>query len=100
MASSCCGEADAYEADEFETDRAGNLYAILTESEDRPKCWDDREGDQVCKPFIKAGTRFLVPPDRILKPNEPPNKTGHGWVFLSTNATPMGVICYSFPSGL
>ena len=90
---SCCGIADAYEADDFDTDAAGNLYAILTCNE--PRHCEHVDG-KVERP---PGSRHLVPKEKVLVPGKPLNNTGHGWVFISTNNS-IGVICWSAPAGL
>lgn len=104
---SCCGEADAYEADDFDTDVDGNVVAILTCNDPRncdfgTEATYDDNGDTVTaftgsgKPEIAAGTRFKVMPHQILVPNAPPNLTGHGWIFIGAGKK---VLCYGFPSG-
>jgi hypothetical protein len=95
---SCCGEADAYEADDFDTEQ-GSLFAILT-CNDPENCPAERDdGDGGTTPSLPEGKRILIPADRILPP--PPagivNRTGHGWVFISTSGK---VWCYSPPSGV
>lgn len=65
---SCCGEADAYDADNFEVD--GDQYvAIIT----------DGHG------VIPNGTRITVPNHKMKW--DYGNPTGHGIVFLSTPTT-------------
>lgn len=96
--SPCCGEADAYEADEFDTAN-GNLYAILTCNDPDncnqiPNCDDETI---TCRPPIPRGTRIKIRPDAILPPRQPINLTGHGWVFIS--ASTKYVFCYAFPAG-
>lgn len=98
---SCCGDADAYEADDFETDAAGNLVAIIT-CNDPENCkqtapYDDGEGGTVTAPPRRpAGSRFVISPAKILRPHEPENHTGHGWVFISDGGS---IYCYAFPFG-
>jgi hypothetical protein len=78
---SCCAEnADAYEADEFETED-GELFATITKgSKDIP-----------------AGIRVHIPKDKIITDLEflRKNPTGHGWVWMIGG----GVLCYVLPSG-
>lgn len=75
---SCCGEADAFEADSFEVD--GNQYvAIITNG----------------KGVIPDGTRILVPNQKI-KWDEG-NPTGHGIIFIGTGGQ---VFCYVTPGGV
>jgi hypothetical protein len=90
MASPCCGEADAYEADEFDTED-GKLYAVLT-CNDPANCAPVED-----KTLLPVGTRILIPPEKILPPHQPDNRTGHGWVFLASNS--VWVFCYAFPGG-
>ena len=91
---SCCGLADAYEADDFDTDPDGGLVAIITCNEpdvpDTDKCriqaprvYEDEEGNQLEIPARPPGTRIKIPAEKILKPRAPDNKTGHGWVFIN-----------------
>jgi hypothetical protein len=75
---SCCGEADAYEADIFEVD--GDHYiAIIT----------DGKGD------IPNGTRIPVP-NQKLKWDEG-NPTGHGIIFIGPEKQ---IYCYVTPGGV
>jgi hypothetical protein len=75
---SCCGEADAYEADLFEV--AEDRYvAIIT----------DGKGD------IPNGTKIPVPNNK-LKWDEG-NPTGHGIIFLGLQGQ---VFCYIVPGGV
>lgn len=63
---SCCGEADAYEADVFEVE--GDHYvAVVTGG----------------KFTVPTGTRIVVPNSKVTW-NSAPNPTGHGIVFLSS----------------
>src|SRR5512138_2312502 len=55
---SCCGEADAYYADETETGPNGELVAIIT---------DTRPDAPLRRLHIEPGTRFIVPPNKIRK---------------------------------
>jgi hypothetical protein len=75
---SCCGEADAFEADRFEVD--GDHYvAIITDG----------------KGLIPGGTRIPVPNQKLKW--DAGNPTGHGIIFIG----PQGQIyCYVTPSGL
>lgn len=105
---SCCGEADAYEADDYEIDKDGNLVAILTCNDPRdceyldqpPPVYDNESGDYVTSGNTKikrsAGTRFIVPPMMVLRPYNPVNKTGHGWLFIGSGDK---VLCYGPASG-
>lgn len=75
---SCCGEADAYEADLGEVDNAGQTYAIITGTRGNP---------------LPVGTKLLVPPNKIQ--NRQGNPTDHVIVFASTDGT---VYCF-VPNG-
>src|SRR5712675_1578466 len=72
---SCCGEADAFEADSFEV-RGDEYVAIITNG----------------KGVIPNGTRILVP-NQKLKWDEG-NPTGHGIIFIGSNGQ---VFCYVTP---
>ena len=75
---SCCGEADAFEADSFEV--SGDKYvAIITNG----------------KGVIPEGTRIPVP-NQKLKWDEG-NPTGHGIIFIGSNGQ---VFCYVTPGGV
>ena len=83
---SCCGDYDAYWADEFEQ-KDGKFYAIITEGKNN----------------IPAGTRVEIPPKKFPKENGDPNPSGHGVVFMSLTrgtdniAHPGQVYCYFYP---
>lgn len=78
---SCCGEADAYEADTFEVD--GDHYvAIITDGKGK----------------IADGTRINVPNGKMKW--DAGNPTGHGIIFLGVQAPPMSVYCYIAPGGV
>ena len=80
--SSCCGEADAYYADSFETED-GEYVAIIT---------DERVVEH--RPLVPVGTKIKVPNNKLPNPKlQTPNPTGHGVIFLNTNRI---VLCY-FP---
>ena len=75
---SCCGEADAFEADNFEV--SGDQYvAIITNG----------------KGVIPDGTRIPVP-NHKMKWDEG-NPTGHGIIFIGINGQ---VFCYVTPGGV
>jgi hypothetical protein len=75
---SCCGEADAYEADIFEVD-GGRYVAVIT----------DGKGE------IPNGTRIPVP-NHKMKWDEG-NPTGHGIIFIGVQGQ---VYCYVAPGGV
>jgi hypothetical protein len=81
---SCCGEADAYYADVFETD--GDRYvAIIT---------DTRDDASLGRHHVELGTRIIVPNAKLKVDSG--NPTGHGVIFLSSSDT---VFCYVPPGG-
>lgn len=82
---SCCGEADAYWADEIHV-RNGKTYATIT---------DDRPDEPRGRPHVAIGTEVEIP-DRKLKWDRS-NPTGHGVVFLSRAGY---VFCYVQPGGV
>ena len=74
---SCCGEADAFEADTFETE--GDHYvAIITDG----------------KGVIEPGTRIPVPNPKMKW--DAGNPTGHGIIFIGPQKQ---VYCYVAPGG-
>ncbi|MBV9460861.1 MAG: hypothetical protein JO141_25610 [Bradyrhizobium sp.] len=81
---SCCGEADAYFADEIHV-RGGKIFAVIT---------DDRPDEPRGRPHIDIGTEIEIP-DHKLKWDRG-NPTGHGIVFLSRDGY---VFCYVQPGG-
>jgi hypothetical protein len=83
---SCCGEADAYQADSFDVE--GDHYvAIITNG----------TGDIATgKPAIPEGTRIPVP-NYKMKWDEG-NPTGHGIIFISVSTKE--VYCYVTPGGV
>jgi hypothetical protein len=75
---SCCGEADAFEADNFEAD--GDSYvAIITNG----------------RGIMPNGTRIPVPNAKMKW--DAGNPTGHGIIFLGRNKQ---VYCYVTPGGV
>jgi hypothetical protein len=75
---SCCGEADAFEADSFEV-RGDQYVAIITNG----------------KGVIPEGSRIPVP-NRKMKWDEG-NPTGHGIIFIGNGGQ---VYCYVTPGGV
>ncbi len=75
---SCCGEADAFEADTFEV--VGDQYvAVITNG----------------KGVIPEGTRIPVPNEKLKWDNG--NPTGHGIIFIGSGGQ---VYCYVTPGGV
>jgi hypothetical protein len=77
---SCCGEADAYWADQVETDADGRTVAVIT---------DDRPDEPLKRPHVPIGTRIVVPPNKIKW--DQGNPTGHIVIFLGYE---LRVYCY------
>ncbi len=75
---SCCGEADAFEADSFEAED-DHYVAIITNG----------------KGMIANGTRIAVP-NRKMKWDKG-NPTGHGIIFIGMQGQ---VYCYVTPGGM
>jgi hypothetical protein len=74
---SCCGEADAFEADTFEVD--GDHYvAVITDG----------------KGVIPSGTRIAVPNQKMKFDSG--NPTGHGIIFIGSGGQ---IYCYVAPGG-
>lgn len=90
---SCCGEADAYYADQVEV-VDDKVYAIIT---------DTRPDAPLGRPHIPVGTKFEVPPHKNKDTRADPNPTGRTIIFVRwyANQTPDGdwaVLCY-LPDG-
>jgi hypothetical protein len=75
---SCCGEADAFEADSFEAED-DHYVAIITDG----------------KGVIPNGTRIAVP-NRKMK-FDAGNPTGHGIIFIGNQGQ---IYCYVTPGGI
>jgi hypothetical protein len=82
---SCCGEADAYWADEVHV-RGGKTFATIT---------DDRPDEPRGRPHIENGTEIEIPDNKLKWDRS--NPTGHGVVFLSRAGY---VFCYVQPGGV
>lgn len=68
---SCCGEADAYYADEVIT-RNGKNYAVIT---------DTRPDEPLKRPHVPVGTEILIPNNKYKW--DWGNPTGHRVIFIS-----------------
>jgi len=79
----CCGEADAYWADSFETD-GDKFVAIVT---------DTRDDGPLHRQHIEPGNRVTIPNAKLKW--DKGNPTGHGILFIGAG----GVYCY-LPPGL
>jgi hypothetical protein len=82
---SCCGEADAYWADEIHV-KDGKTYATIT---------DDRPDEPRMRPHIDIGTEIEIPNHKLKWDKS--NPTGHGIVFLSRTGY---VYCFVQPGGV
>jgi hypothetical protein len=82
---SCCGEADAYWADEVHV-RDGKTYVVIT---------DDRPDETLGRPHVALGTEIEVPNNKLKWDKS--NPTGHGVVFLSRGGY---VFCFVQPGGV
>jgi hypothetical protein len=80
---SCCGEADAYWADDIHV-KGGKTFAMIT---------DDRDDAPLMRPHIDIGTVIEIPPHKLKWDRS--NPTGHGVVFLSRGGF---VYCYVQPT--
>jgi hypothetical protein len=86
---SCCGEADAYQSDEYEVD-GDTIVAIITD--DR----DDTFSNGVTRPHVPPGTKFRVPANKVKW--DAGNPTGHGVIFLGGAGAI--IYCYVAPGGV
>lgn len=84
---SCCGEADAYWADEMHF-HDGKTYAVIT---------DDRDDIPLKRPHIDNGTEIEVPQTKLKWDRG--NPTGHGILFAGP-APFYYVYCYVQPGGV
>jgi hypothetical protein len=75
---SCCGEADAFEADTFEVE-SDHYVAIITDG----------------KGVLQNGTRIPVPNEKMKW--DQGNPTGHGIVFIGSGGQ---IYCYVAPGGV
>jgi hypothetical protein len=82
---SCCGEADAYWADDVHV-RDGRTYATIT---------DGRPDGPLGRPHVPNGTEIEIPNNKLKWDRG--NPTGHGVLFLSRGGF---VYCYVQPGGV
>jgi hypothetical protein len=85
---SCCGEADAYWADDFEV--VGDQYVAIV-TDDR----GDTFSNGATRPHIPLGTRIRVPNGKVKFDQS--NPTGHGVIFMGAGTT---IYCYLPPAGI
>lgn len=75
---SCCGEGDAYWADEVHVVRDGTgneqVVAVVT---------DDRDDESLSRAHVPVGTRYVVPDIKVVdSTKQHGNPTGHQIIFL------------------
>jgi len=88
---SCCGDGDAFVADDFEVGPHGEFYAIITGDYEVNKS-DYHDGQ---KP-ITRGAKILIPTNKLNRAQEDGgNPSGHGVVFISPTGE---VLCYFGPT--
>ena len=92
-AASCCGEGDAFIADDFLIE-GNKFYAIITGGYEYPP--PDVDDPPASNEFrVERGMRVEIPPEKVNRELEDRNRSGHGVVFMSpANGT---VYCYFFP---
>jgi len=83
----CCGEADAYWADEVHI-KNGKTYVTIT---------DDRDDKLLRRPHIANGTVIEVPNNKLKWDQS--NPTGHGILFMSPEPYKY-LYCYVMPGGV
>lgn len=87
---SCCGEADAYWADEIHV-RDGKTFAVIT---------DDRDDGPLMRPHVDIGTEIEIPTNKLKWDRG--NPTGHNVLFMHPGGesyTPT-VWCFVQSSGI
>jgi hypothetical protein len=89
---SCCGEADAYWADEVNISD-GQVWAVVT---------DDRPDAPLERPHVPRGAMVYVPPEKMK--SDKGNPTGHVVIFLGsqwdgTNFHNFEAVCYVTNTG-
>jgi len=87
---SCCGESDAYWADEYHVDAKGNLIATIT---------DDRDDKPLGRYHVPLGTKYIVPQNKVVDATrQRGNPSGHTIIFLGTlfnnDPTTRPVLCW------
>lgn len=92
--SSCCGIADAYQADTYTRNPDGSYSVVITEG----SAVEFPDGTR--RTPIKDGTIITVPSSHVNPPREQKdNPTGHAWVFMSVyggteQSSPGTVYCF------
>lgn len=93
---SCCGKADAYEADIYQRNPDGSYEVTITDGS------AIQYPDGKHREYIATGTTVTVPKAKINPPIETQfNPTGHAWLFMSVySAEPGAVFCFApLPEG-
>lgn len=91
---SCCGEADAFITDNYEVDKDGNLWAIITEDYPVPQV-----NPGYNKLEFKKGDKIHIPNNKINIPRlDGGNPSGHSITFI--NPYNGQVYCYFGPTGV
>jgi hypothetical protein len=88
---SCCGDGDAFMADEFQVGPHGEFYAVITGdySQEQSNYPDNRQS-------ITRGSKILIPPNKLNHaPEDGGNPSGHGVVFIDRTGD---VLCYFGPT--
>ena len=91
---SCCGESDAYYADEVKY-KNGRMIAVIT---------DEREDAPLMRQHEDLGTEYEVPSGKITRQDG--NPTGHviiflgGMSWLNDKKMPRPVLCYVMNGGV
>jgi hypothetical protein len=93
---SCCGSADAYEADIYQDNHDGTWTVTITDGSaiEYP--------DGTHRDYIANGTKLTVPSKKINPPVETQhNPTTHAWLFMSVFAAKPGhIFCFApLPEG-
>jgi hypothetical protein len=93
----CCGQGDAYEADDFKV-VDGVAYAVLT-------CNDPEDCREIVGKVPRSpGSMFKIPVAKTLVNHDPVNDTGHGWIWIAPGATDENddpiIYCWAAPPGL
>lgn len=93
---SCCGKADAYEADTYARNADGSWTVTVTDG----SAIEYPDGTR--RPYVATGTVVHVPAGKINPPDETRhNPTGHAWLFMSVYVGQVGSIyCFApLPDG-
>jgi hypothetical protein len=93
---SCCGKAEAYEADIYQRNPDGSYVVIITNG----SAIEYPDGTR--RDYLANGTKVIVPSKKISPPVETQyNPTGHAWLFMSVfNEKPGHIFCFApLPDG-